>query len=113
MLAGFGLVDWNRHTLPLFNWVTFAVVGNLAMAPGSLLAWAPFVWIGKRSYSMYLIHGLALGPIEDHLPMTGTAHQLLVVLIAFGIAVVGADVLYRCVEDPCRAYGKQIIARRR
>lgn len=112
MLAGFAMVDWNQHTLPLFNWITFAVVGNLAMMPGSLLAWAPFVWIGKRSYSMYLIHGLALGPIEDHLPMTGTAQQLFVVAIAFGIAALGADVLYRCVENPCRAYGKKMIAKR-
>ena len=112
MLAGFAMVDWNQHTLPLFNWITFAVVGNLAMLPGSPLTWTPLVWIGKRSYSMYLIHGLALGPIEDHLPMGGTAQQLLVVTIAFGVAALGADVLYRWVENPCRAYGKKMIAKR-
>ena len=113
MLAGFALVDRNGHTLPLFHWIAFAVVGNLAVVPGSVLAWAPFVWIGKRSYSMYLIHGLALGPIEDHLPITGTAQQLLAVLVAFALAALGADMLYRFVENPCRNFGKTILVKRR
>ncbi len=75
-----------------------------------LLSSAPLVWIGKRSYSMYLVHGLCLGFVQGYfLPVSAPQH-LLIALTVTGCAVCFAHVLYLAIEQPARAMGKRVIA---
>ena len=80
---------------------------------GSLLASRGFTWIGKRTYSMYLVHGLGLGWIESHVTATNAWTHLGVTLAAMAAALAIAQGLYLAVEEPSRRYGKQVIHSRR
>lgn len=64
-----------------------------------LLALPPFVWLGQRSYSIYLWHWplLALASYRLGLDLPPEA-RLLLVLLAIGLS----DVTYRLVEQPVR-----------
>ncbi len=68
-----------------------------------------FVWVGARSYALYLIHVPAffaareiwfrLGPQTTEIP---------VALTALGLLLVGAELNWRLVEQPLRAHGARV-----
>ena len=63
---------------------------------------APLVWLGRRSYSMYLVHVLALNVIESKFPITSGLRAALALAAAYALAALAADILYRLIEQPAR-----------
>jgi peptidoglycan/LPS O-acetylase OafA/YrhL len=84
--------------------LVFAVLVAAATHPASLLGaglqWRPFVWVGERSYGIYLYHWpifLVTRPGTD-IPWDG----LWVQFVRVGLVLAVADVSYRFVEVPIR-----------
>lgn len=81
-----------------------AVVIAVAVHPRSLLAQGfaaqPLVWIGKRSYGLYLWH-YPLLLLMNPLNYTGKINPL-VYLVQFGVIVACAAFSYRFIENPVR-----------
>jgi peptidoglycan/LPS O-acetylase OafA/YrhL len=101
-----GLV--NLLFLPLI--VTLAI-GTTGIA--RLLALRPFVFGGKISYSLYLVHGLvvaALLALWHHLVVHPTGTPLLLMILAvLGVMFVLAWLLYRFVEEPGRRRIRHVV----
>ena len=67
---------------------------------GAMFSWAPLVWLGKRSYGIYLWHYpllLLMNPANDVTVKPWWAHALQVLIV---LAV--SELSYRCIETPCR-----------
>jgi peptidoglycan/LPS O-acetylase OafA/YrhL len=71
------------------------------------------VWVGSRSYALYLIHIPAFfAAREIWFRIGGPSGDLLVALTAIGILLICAELNWRFVEQPLRRYGAGIAARR-
>ncbi|MDG4756487.1 acyltransferase [Micromonospora sp. WMMD710] len=70
----------------------------------------PLVFIGERSYSMYLIQSIAARVAVGLLPAMGR-RSTAVFLGAVVVALIVADVLYRWVELPMIEVGRRLAAR--
>ena len=76
-----------------------------------LLESRPFQFVGRRSYSLYLIQILAGQALVGMDPnITEGARKALLVAI---VGLVFSDFLYRSVEVPMIAFGKRLIAKLR
>lgn len=88
---------------------------NLLMAPGRLKNL--LIWIGERSYALYLIHVPAFFATRelfhrlglDQSPSTGVL--LAYVLCALMLLLIAAELNYRWVETPLRQYGTKRAAK--
>ncbi len=99
--------------LPYFSdlaWVAGAVL-LIALALSSpsasrVLARRPLAWLGRVSYSLYLIHL----PILLAVVHLGYAHWPLSLLLPLYVllSLLGAEVLYRLVEAPCQRLGHRL-----
>jgi peptidoglycan/LPS O-acetylase OafA/YrhL len=71
-----------------------------------------FVYIGTRSYALYLVHRLGKGVIDRVIAPGGAIPQQMIrfTLIA-GLGLLGAEVLRRVVEQPMIAVGRRLTAR--
>lgn len=95
------------------NWIFPQVPGatSLATLGGAMLvfafiAWSPVIslgrdprvhWLGKRSFSLYLVHEPIVISVTVVLQ---TTHPLTVMLLAVPISLVAAEAFYRAVERP-------------
>lgn len=94
--------------------VFFASYGAGYAAPPAFLK-SILVWVGARSYALYLIHvpvffitreiffRLAQAGIVD-----GSEHWLRMLVTFIAIAIVLVEINYRYVEMPCRRYGANL-----
>ncbi|MEU4556386.1 acyltransferase family protein [Micromonospora violae] len=75
--------------------------------PTKVLSWRPLVFVGERSYSLYLVQYLAMTTVIALVPSyAGHSTRLFV-----GTTVVGllaADLLYRWVEQPMIGVGRRL-----
>jgi len=72
-----------------------------AVGPFRVLAWGPLVWIGKRSYAIYLVHLPAYWYLSRWWPARGdTRWQLL--LIGSAVTLVISALIHVLVENPLR-----------
>jgi peptidoglycan/LPS O-acetylase OafA/YrhL len=93
-----------------------AVVIAVAVQPDShlgnrLLAWQPLVWIGVRSYGIYLWHWPVFMLTRPRLDVGFDGWPLLVVRLL--VVAVLADLSFRCVEMPIRGGALARLARLR
>jgi peptidoglycan/LPS O-acetylase OafA/YrhL len=113
--ACFYLINVNAWFIYLFSWCILLLVGHLILTPSwlsALLSRPVIVWCGKRSYGMYLIHGLLLDTLQNLIHIPAPLGPLVIVFCAFVLSAFGADVLYRFIESPAREYAKKLIAQR-
>jgi peptidoglycan/LPS O-acetylase OafA/YrhL len=113
---GFYLVDLNQKSVFVFSAFVTLLVAHLLSSSSWLersLSSAGFVWVGKRSYSMYLIHGLMLDAVQHFISPTNALQQIVVVFLSFLLCALGAGVLFRFVEEPARQYGKAVLGKRK
>lgn len=99
--------DWLYHGGFLLVALLTALVVGHAAAPGNsvlktMLSWRPVVWLGQRSYGVYLYHlPLILAMFTMGAPpwLYGTAAPILTVALAAAS--------YRWVEEPLRRLGRR------
>lgn len=72
----------------------------------TLFASTPMVYLGKVSYSLYLIHGIVLMVanqiVKRALPHPTSGQTWIVIAVALALSILLADLIFRWVEDPCR-----------
>ena len=86
--------------LPAIGTVAILAGGGRAWGPGRLLAVAPLRWLGRISYSLYLVHWpiLVLAPIAIGTELDGVTRLGLV-----GLSVAAAVVSWALIETPFRS----------
>ena len=71
-----------------------------------------FIWVGARSYAIYLIHAPAfLAAREIWFRIGPQSSEIPVALTALALLLVGAELNWRLVERPLRAYGVRVADR--
>jgi peptidoglycan/LPS O-acetylase OafA/YrhL len=111
----FYLVDRNEKFVFLFSICAALLVVHLLTTRDwleMLLSSDGFVWVGRRSYSMYLIHSLVLDTVQRLIVPVNTTRQIVVVILSFGICALCSDVLFRFIEEPARRAGKRVLSKR-
>lgn len=90
----------------LVAFATLAVV-LAAASPGTItarvLGWTPLVWIGQRSYAIYLWHWpiLMLTRAKVDVPL----HGPVLITLQVTVTLLASDLSYRYLEGPIRKYG--------
>jgi peptidoglycan/LPS O-acetylase OafA/YrhL len=70
------------------------------------------MWVGKRTYAMYLFHALVLTAVEEHvLRPTTTIRYLAVVGFVYLLSLSLASVSYVVLEKPCMSWGRELSKR--
>jgi peptidoglycan/LPS O-acetylase OafA/YrhL len=75
-------------------------------AAARAFAFAPLAWLGRVSYSLYLVHLpiiLALGHALD-----GAMPLAAMMALSIAAGLVAADLMYRCVEEPTIRLGRRL-----
>ena len=99
----------------LFDPAMLLLMAHLLVRQSALtavLSSRAFVWVGKRTYSMYLVHGLGIGFIESHFSPATVWRHLAVAVLGTVAALAMAQILYIAVEEPSRRRGKALIRRK-
>jgi peptidoglycan/LPS O-acetylase OafA/YrhL len=97
--------------------VSYAVGVGLfvAMTSFAKVSWRPLAWVGLVSYSLYLLHPVAIHAMryvfERHGPGSGLPVGLQM-LVAAGLSVLLAAAAFYAVERPAIEYGRKLTARR-
>jgi peptidoglycan/LPS O-acetylase OafA/YrhL len=92
-----------------------ALIANLQLSDSWLrriLSSKGLTWLGRRSYGMYLVHGLVIAAVQSILPPTDSFRQVSVVVLTFAGAALVAAPIFHFVEEPARRYGKALIERK-
>ncbi|HEY4280976.1 MAG TPA: acyltransferase family protein [Conexibacter sp.] len=106
----FGIVSWNDFDpfvyrggfliVALGAGLLIASVSNPASDLSRVFAWAPLVWIGRRSYGIYLWHWPVMAMTRPDLDVRASTWVLVPLQIA--LTLVLAALSYRYVEMPVR-----------
>ena len=110
IVASLFLID--QHTLfpgwsavfPVVGAAALLLAGN-AMGPrglNRLLASGPMVWVGRRSYSIYLWHWPVIVFARVLFPEAAAMHAFAMPIGATVVTLLGAAISYRWVESPIR-----------
>jgi len=114
-----GLV-W-RPDISLWAVLFAALITWQALVPSRILGATPFEFAGERSFSIYLIHPMAifgLTPVNKGLyaalePIIGTWAFIACAFLTVGVVILASMVAYRFVEVPGMHLGRLLIARLR
>lgn len=117
--AAGGELKWIEILSPF---VFTAVIAGFVAWPSTrvsrFLINAPLLWLGKISYSLYMVHQLVLltveafmrlvlhAPVEDELLMVGNTVGSIALLVSLGLVLGVAALTYRFVEEPARRIGR-------
>lgn len=115
-VVGLYLVDVNPNLIFVFGWSVVLLVAHVVTAESWLrrfLSRPVLIWVGKRSYGMYLIHMLPLEQLEKWIQLPLPYKTFAVTGCTLVVTALLADVLFRLVESPARNYGKRLLARRK
>ena len=105
-----------------FEVATALVVAGLVAVPGSVpgrvLAWGPMVWIGRRSYAMYMLHiPVWVFAVHFGLGRTGSGDITGMAWLAIAATFVISELSFRFVETPAlalkRRFGRAALTRGR
>ena len=114
VIFGFWLIDrGGKSYLFVFSWMMAILVAHLLTTPSwlrTILSHDVLTWLGKRSYGMYLVHGLALDAVRK---VPHLSSSLLVTFCTFGVSAFLADGMFRLIESPARNLGKRWLQSRK
>jgi peptidoglycan/LPS O-acetylase OafA/YrhL len=116
IVTGFALVDLDLHFVFLFSWMIAFSVASLALHRTGLsivLSNPVLVWIGKRSYAMYLIQGFGMQTLHRFITARTPLQEVALALGSFVLACIGASLLHVVLERPAIRLGKALIQRRK
>ena len=114
-LASLYATHLSKDFIPFFSGASVILLSSLLARDSWLkrLHTAPaMVWVGRRSYAMYLVHVLCLNAVEAKISITSGARAAAALAVAFCLAAAMAEVLYRFVEQPARSCGRAFLLRR-
>ncbi|NYF81297.1 peptidoglycan/LPS O-acetylase OafA/YrhL [Granulicella arctica] len=115
-LLCFYLQYLNSNMVILFSIGTALCLSYLIVKPTwltTLLSLPLLVWLGKRSYSMYLVHVLCLNVFENIIHINSQWQAVLVLGASYALSAAVAAVLYVIVEEPARQLGKRFVEQKR
>jgi len=115
MALGLYLVTLSDKFVFLFSAFSVVFVASITVTDNWLarmLSHRYFVWVGKRSYSMYLVQMFAVGAVQKVIAPTSTLRQVAVTVFSIAGSLAMAQVMYRLVEEPSRIFGKHFLAKR-
>ena len=95
----------------LFSSSIALLIGTLVLRTSGLRSLLEHPWIvlvGKRSYSMYLIHVLVIHAVEKIAALLHACVWYTVVPFAYLVSFAGATVLFYLVERPCLTFGRRL-----
>ncbi len=106
-----------------------AVIGTFVIWPhtwvSQVLTTRPLLWLGKHSYSIYMVHFFVLVQITAvlrvvfHIPMVDRRFELppvigiALTIFAIAIILIAASQTYRFIEEPGRLFGRQLLKKDR
>jgi peptidoglycan/LPS O-acetylase OafA/YrhL len=115
LVAGtYALNGYSNKFVLLFSAAIALLVASLVLRQGLLrrLLEAPvLVFIGKRSYAMYLIHVLVLNFVEKIQPAFLADNGIFIVFVAYGITLAVASLMHAAIERPAVALGRRLSKR--
>ncbi len=94
------MVDWAHGVAAL---IIIAVIASTSPAQG--LTGTGLLWLGRISYSLYLVHLPIIYVIYELAP---SLHPLLASAIIVAVSLACADILARVVEFPCIALSRRL-----
>jgi peptidoglycan/LPS O-acetylase OafA/YrhL len=80
--------------------------------PAKALSLRPMVFVGERSYSLYLVQLIALQVVEGVVPAWRNHRDSKVLLATLIVGLLASDLLYRWVEQPMIKVGRRFATRR-
>jgi len=95
----------------LFSGSIALLIASLVLRTGltrTVLENPVLVYIGKRSYALYLIHVLALNAVTKVLQRFMTPNWVEVVGITYVVGILGAELMHALIERPCIAVGRRL-----
>lgn len=111
LLGRFG----EARVIPLYG-LAICLLLPAVIGPGPvrwLLSRRPMVFVGQRSYSLYLVQFVAGAAVAAVLPVVARRPSAGAALVTWVVAVLFADLLYRWVELPLIRYGRRVAGGRR
>lgn len=115
LAAGYASFNYRYDGTMLFFGAAFALlVASLVLRRGwvrTFLELPALVFVGRRSYSFYLIHVLAIDFAEKVLPHFVTPNWINVLALAFVVSLAAASLMHVAIELPCIALGRRLSKR--
>jgi peptidoglycan/LPS O-acetylase OafA/YrhL len=112
LLAGtYALVAYRSEFALLFSVAVALLIASLVLRSGLIRRFLEFplwIYIGKRSYAMYLVHVLVLDSVEKIWPQVLPRNAILVVVSAYVLTLAAAALMYVGIERPCIALGRRL-----
>ncbi len=108
------LTDYYPRCVLLFSGAVALLIASLVLRTGtlrSLLEKPVFVFVGKRSYAIYLIHVLAIDSVEKLSARFLPPNAILLVGIAYLVSIAGASLIYVAIERPFMSFGRHLSKR--
>lgn len=99
--------------IPVYG-VAVCLLLPVTIGPGPvrwLLSRRPMVFVGQRSYSVYLVQFLAGAATAGLFPRLSGSHSPGTAMVTWVVSLLFADLLYRRVEQPMIAFGKRVSRR--
>jgi peptidoglycan/LPS O-acetylase OafA/YrhL len=90
-------------------WMAYVIVHPARVT--RVLTWAPLVYLGQRSYGIYLLHFLAIRIGYVFFGNETVAGGLMTALFCLVVTIPAAELMYRYIELPAIDYGRRLLSR--